>query len=79
MRFHRTLVVVPNQTVFAGQPLTLNPIGTFSDPAFDNLLNVGGQTQELFTYAIDWGDGTTVDSGPGVITTEGSPGVPTSG
>ncbi len=74
-----TLVVVPNQTVFAGQPLTLNPIGTFSDPAFDNLLNVGGQTQELFTYAIDWGDGTTVDSGPGVITTEGSPGVPTSG
>ena len=39
-------------------------IGQFTDPGFDNPLNVGGETSETFTYAINWGDGTPVDSGP---------------
>ena len=51
----------------------------FTDPGFDNPLNVGGETSEKFTYAIDWGDGTPIDSGPPTIDVHGSPGVPTAG
>ena len=38
-------------------PLSITDIGKFTDPGFDNLLNVGGETTERFTFAIDWGDG----------------------
>ncbi|HEX3727228.1 MAG TPA: hypothetical protein VHV08_13335, partial [Pirellulales bacterium] len=58
-----TLQVVGNQNATAGSPLTLPTVGTFSDPGFNNPLNIGGETSETFSYAIDWGDGTTVDSG----------------
>ena len=47
------------------RPLALPDIGKFSDPGFDNLLNVGGETTERFTFTINWGDGTRVDTGPG--------------
>ena len=56
-------------------PLTINDIGQFTDPGFDNPLNVGGETTERFSYSIDWGDGTVIDSGPGTIDTPGGPGV----
>ena len=47
-------------------------IGKFTDPGFDNPLNVGGETTERFTFTINWGDGTALNSGPGDITTPGS-------
>ncbi len=74
-----TLTVTPNQVANEGQLLTITNVGQFSDPGFDNALNVGGETQEQFTYAIDWGDGTPVDSGAATIDVVGGPGTPTQG
>ena len=74
-----TLTVPPNQTVNEGTLLSLTNIGQFTDPGFDNPLNVGGETTEEFTYAINWGDGTPVQSGAPTIDTPGRQGVPTAG
>ena len=74
-----TLTVVPDQTVNEGSLLSLTDIGKFTDPAFDNPLNVDGETSEKFTYAVDWGDGTNVDAGPATIDVHGSEGVLTAG
>ena len=74
-----TLTVAPNQTINEGAQLSITNIGQFTDPGFDNPLNVGGETSETFTYAINWGDGTPVDSGPPTIDVPGSPGVLTAG
>ncbi len=74
-----TLTVAPNQTVNEGSPLTITDIGKFTDPGFNNPLNIGGETSEKFTFAINWGDGRPVDSGPPTIDTPGGPGVPTAG
>ncbi len=74
-----TLVVPPNQTVNEGALLSLTDIGVFTDPGFDNPLNIGGETSEKFTYAINWGDGTSLDSGPATIDAPGAAGTPTSG
>jgi len=58
-------------------------LGTFSDPGFDNPGNVaypGGSSAETFTYSIDWGDGTPVETMLIPVTTVfGSPGVLTEG
>ena len=45
------------------ETLDLFDLGTFSDPGFNNPLNIldpsnGGEVEETFTYTIDWGDGT---------------------
>src|SRR5690606_2796907 len=45
----------------------------------DNANNIGGETSEKFTYSINWGDGTPIDSGPATIDVPGGPGVPTQG
>ncbi len=65
------LTVPPDQTVNEGALLSITDIGQFTDPGFDNPLNVGGETSEKFTYAIDWGDGTALDSGPATIDVTG--------
>ncbi len=74
-----TLIVPGDQTVGRNAPLTITNIGQFADPGFDNPLNVGGETSERFAYAIDWGDGTPLDAGPGTIDTAGGPGITTAG
>src|SRR5262249_9670237 len=74
-----TLTVPPNQTVNEGALLSITDIGKFTDPGFDNPLNVGGETSEKFTFAVDWGDGTPLSSGPATIDVPGSPGTPTPG
>ncbi len=74
-----TLTVVPNQTVNEGAQLSITNVGQFTDPGFNNPLNVGGETSETFAYAINWGDGTPVDSGSPTIDTPGGPGVLTAG
>src|SRR5690606_15292502 len=54
-----TLTVVGNQTVDEGSQVSITDIGTFTDPGFANPSNPlpGGETDETFTYTIDWGDG----------------------
>ena len=47
-----------------GSELTLVDLGTITDPGFRNdALN----TDETFTYSIDWGDGTVIDAGTATI------------
>ncbi|MCA9237635.1 MAG: PKD domain-containing protein, partial [Planctomycetales bacterium] len=79
-----TLAVVADQTVAEGSLLSLTDIGTFTDPGFDNPLNVidpisAGEVEETFTYSINWGDGTAVDTGMATVDGPGSPGVLTAG
>ena len=74
-----TLVVSEDQEVEAETVLELPDIGTFTDPGFDNPLNVGGEVEETFIYTIDWGDGTTTEFGVPAIDTTGSAGVLTAG
>jgi PKD repeat protein/methionine-rich copper-binding protein CopC len=79
-----TLTVPANQTVNEGSLLSLTDIGTFTDPGFDNPANTsdlanGGEVEETFTFTVDWGDGTAVDSGAATVDALGSPGIPTSG
>jgi PKD repeat protein len=74
-----TLTVPPNQTINQGDTLSLTNIGQFTDPGFDNPLNIGGETSETFAFTIDWGDGTPLDTGPGTIDVPGNVGVLTSG
>ncbi|BBO35970.1 hypothetical protein PLANPX_5582 [Lacipirellula parvula] len=63
-----------------GQTLNLPNLGTFSDPGFNNPNNPNGASVESFYYTIDWGDGTTPQTGqlPASVT-NGSPGTPTLG
>ncbi|MCL4876277.1 MAG: DUF11 domain-containing protein [Anaerolineae bacterium] len=56
-----TLTVVGNQVADTDVPLTLTDIGTFTDP--------GSGANETFTYTIDWGDSTPVDTGTATIDT----------
>ena len=80
-----TLVVVGDQTVDEGALLQITDLGTFTDPAFGNLLNLhdtvanGGQISEQFVFHIDWGDNTLTNFVPATIDQPGSPGVATVG
>ena len=79
-----TIAVVANQILDEGSHLSLPNIGTFTDPGFDNPLNVGniangGETQETFTFSINWGDGTSASTGNATVDTPGNVGVLTAG
>ncbi|HEX6960959.1 MAG TPA: PKD domain-containing protein [Lacipirellula sp.] len=79
-----TLSVPFDRTISEGSLLSIVNIGGFTDPGFDNPLNVldpanGGETTETFTYSINWGDGTAADGGAATIDMAGAVGVPTSG
>ncbi|WP_442484114.1 PKD domain-containing protein [Aeoliella sp. SH292] len=69
-----TLTVSPNQTVNEGSLLTLINIGQISDPGYSN---IDPPSSETFTYSINWGDGTAVDTGNATIDQLGSEGLPT--
>ena len=58
-----TLWLIGNQEVNKGMALNLVDIGVFTDPGFANPLNTGGEVEETFTYSINWGDGTTSNTG----------------
>ena len=64
------LVVITDQTAFLGETITLPNIATVTDPGFDNN-RVTPATEESFTYTINWGDGTDVDTGNATIDTRG--------
>lgn len=56
--------------------------GDFSDPGFDNPANPAnssGASVETFTYVINWGDGTTNDTGAAIIDQPGDRGLLTAG
>ena len=73
-----TLTVAGPQTVMASQSFTITDLGMFTDPGFDNP-NLNPATHETFTYQIDWGDGSPLDTGTATIDTMGSPGQSTEG
>ncbi len=74
------LTVVPNQSRFEGQLLSLTNIGTFTDRGYDNPLNPSpGETTERFRYTVDWGDGNFEPLADATIDNPGSAGTPTSG
>jgi hypothetical protein len=72
------LQAISNKTAVAGSVLSLAKLGQFTDLGFDNSAATP-TTQERFTFQVDWGDGTTPQSGSATIQTMGSPGTPTSG
>jgi len=69
-----TVTAANNQTVNEGSALSLT-LATFTDPGFTRA--VAGTT-ETFTTSIDWGDGTSSQTGE-LTLTQGSAGVLTSG
>ncbi len=74
------LTVVPNQSRFEGQLLSLTNIGTFTDRGYDNALNPApGETTERFQYTVNWGDGRSDPLADATIDTPGSAGTPTGG
>ncbi len=66
-----TLSVVGDQTVIAGQSLSLVNIGTLSDPGSANA-QADPSTVESFSYTIDWGDGSSVSEGTATIDVQGN-------
>lgn len=66
-----TLTVPANQTIMVGQTLSITNIGQISDPGFANA-SATPATAETFSYTINWGDQTTVDSGTATIDRQGS-------
>lgn len=59
---HPTLTIPGSQTVAVGQRLSLADIGKIVDPGFQNR-RITPNTKETFSYSIDWGDGTELDTG----------------
>jgi len=79
-----SVTVAGPQTVNEGALLSLTNIGQFTDPGFNNPLNAGnilngGETTEEFEYEINWGDGSTVETGVPTIDQVGGAGVVTAG
>ncbi len=74
-------LALPNgdQTIDEGTLLSLANLGTFTDPGFDNPLNPSGETEESFTYDVDWGDGRDAIAGQSIADTNGGPGVDSTG
>ena len=59
------------ESINQGDTLSLTNIGQFTDPGFDNALNIGGETSETFAFSIDWGDSSALDTGPGTVDVPG--------
>ncbi|QDS87093.1 hypothetical protein EC9_12690 [Rosistilla ulvae] len=59
-----TLEVSENLTATVGQSISIADLGQISDPGFRNAAN---KTDETFSYSIDWGDSSALDSGDATI------------
>ncbi len=53
-----------DQAIVENSLLSLTNLGTITDPGFDN---PNGMSFETFTYSVNWGDGTTTDTGIATI------------
>ena len=74
-----TLTVSPNQTVNEGASCRSTEHRPVHRSGLRQPVERGRRTTEKFTYAINWGDGTPIDSGTATIDVPGAPGVPTAG
>ena len=73
-----TLAPQPNSIAVQGQTLSLARIGQFTDPGF-GVTQASPPRTETFTYSINWGDGSTGETGNATVETLGSAGVLTQG
>ncbi|MDZ4784068.1 MAG: PKD domain-containing protein [Planctomycetia bacterium] len=73
-----TLTVATDRSTDEGTPVSIQDIGTFTDPGYDTP-PAGGAVNETFTFTIDWGDGSTDSAGTATIDTAGGVGVLTQG
>ena len=64
-----TLTIPDAQMLQIGQSISITNIGQISDPGYRN---AAAQSEETFTYTINWGDGSTVDEGSATIDRQGS-------
>ncbi len=69
------LTTEPLDVIDEGGTLTIDFLGSFSDPGFDN----PGRSTETFDFKINWGDETETDFMPSSTRVNGSPGAPTTG
>ena len=67
-----------NQNAVQGQPITLSRVGVFTDPGF-GVNQATPPRSETFTYSINWGDASPLDTGNATIEALGSAGVDTRG
>ena len=74
-----TVTPAAEQTIDEGALLSVTDLATFTDPGFDNPDRPGGPSTETFTYEIDWGDGTSTDTGDATVDLHGSAGIATGG
>lgn len=72
------LLAKGNQNAVQGQTLSLPRVGEFTDPGFGSS-QASPPLSETFTYSINWGDGTPIDSGNASIELLGSAGIETKG
>ena len=73
-----TLAAQQNAIAVQGQTLTLTRIGQFTDPGF-GVTQASPPRTESFTYSINWGDGSQIETGNATVETLGSAGVVTQG
>lgn len=71
-----SLYVCGRKTVTEGAVLSLPNMGMFTDPGFTN---APGGTAETFSYSINWGDGSAVDTGSATVSIAGASGKVTRG
>jgi hypothetical protein len=67
-----TLVARDDVSIQVGLNLNITNLGVFSDPGF-RVLTATPPTNETFTYSIDWGDGSAVDTGTATVDRVGNP------
>ena len=65
------VAVVSTQSAQVGKLLSIANIGQIVDPGFQNSQG-NPETDETFSYTIDWGDGSKVDQGTATIDRPGS-------
>ena len=73
-----TLAAQQNVNGVLGQTLTLARIGQFTDPGF-GASQASPPRSESFTFSINWGDGSPLETGNATVETLGSAGVTTKG
>jgi len=67
-----------SKTATVGQVLSLAKLGQFTDAGF-GAPNATPPTSETFAYRINWGDGTSADTGNATVSNLGSANSPTAG
>jgi hypothetical protein len=73
-----TLASRGNQTATLGQPVSIPKMGQFTDPGF-GASQATPPLAETFTYSINWGDGSALNTGAATIERLGSAGINTAG